>query len=484
MKIGTMILSIFLTLFGLVFVLAGSAVVLMGFTTQDGAEEAPWYVFVPFGLVFVGAGSAVIWKAWRLPGEQERIEQEKETYAAEPWKRVKEWRTNRIGENSRGGVWFFWIFAIFWNSITAAVIGMSWEEMLRQAQDEPGIYAILIFPLVGIGLLIAAVRGTIRARTFPPSFLTLDTMPVPIGGALEGTLQVPYSLRDAGSIRIRLTCYRITRSGKNTHSTPVWQDEQDLPGMQVTTDGRHGLLPVRIVIPHDAPGSTIDYGPRISWQMDLSADVPGVDYYASFAVPVFGSPGGGEMTDERLSIHTSVAPRSETDHGTSRPRTVPMSMSADGGMLWDFGPARVPGPAAGITVFAILWGAVTAFLWMTDDVPLMITVVFSVFELLMLWGVYDMWFTRITVTIRDGTLTRRSGPIVTIRYVQVPRDDIGDFTIRSGMSAGSTAYHDITLVRKNGKRLRVGPYLRSVREAKAIVKEMRNTLGMEGGRSR
>jgi len=478
-RIGTFILATFMTLFGLVFVLAGSAVVLLGITGGEGPDSAPWFVFVPFGLVFVGAGSFVIWKAFRLPGEQERAEKESEQYASEPWKQVSEWQSNRISENSRGSVWFLWIFAILWNTITASVIGLSWEQMLLDAQEEPAIYAILLFPLVGIGVLSAAIYMTLRARKFPASAITLSTMPVPCGGALEGTLEIPDLLRAAETIRVRLTCYRITRSGKDTHSTPVWQDELELPAVSMTSDGRHGLLPIRMRLPSDAPETTIGYGSRISWQLDLSADVPGVDYYASFPIPVFGGAATEEHDENIFTMSAPLAPRSREQNSAPIRRTVLMDMSPDGGMQWNFRPARVIGPGLGIFAFATVWGTITWFLLTVEDVPGLIGGVFGFFFLLLVWGLYDMWLTRIVITIRDGTLTRRSGPLIPVRYIQLTRDEIRDFTLRAGMSAGSTAYYDISLVRANGRKLRVGSYLRSVREAEEIISEMKGALGMQ-----
>ncbi len=475
MKIGAIVMAVFMTLFGLVFVVAGSAVIVLGFTAEN-AEEMPWYIVLPFGGVFIAAGSFVIWQALRLPGNQARAEREKELYAAEPWKRVKVWRTPRIGEDSRELAWFFWAFALFWNFISWTVIGLGWEEMLQQAEEEPAMFTILLFPLVGIGLLIAAIRFTIQRRKFPPSAITLSSMPVQLGGLLDGRLELPDSLREAERIRVRLTCSRITRSGKNTHTTLLWQDEQERSAMEITSDGYHAILPVRIRIPRDAQESTVGESPQIMWQMNVSASVPGVDYSASFSIPVFGTASSQERTDDTertpsLTLH----PDDQT--GAPAQRTVTMEMGFDGGMMWDFRPARVPGPAVGITAFALVWGAVTWFLITAEDVPGMFGLVFGFFEVLLLWGVYDMWFTRMTVTVRDGTITRRSGPLVTIRYIRFTRDEIDTFKVRSGMSAGSTAYHDILLMTKSGKKVRLGSYLRSAREAEAIVGEIKNAMG-------
>ena len=91
MKAGSIILAAFMTLFGLVFVVAGGAIVTVGITGDNAGEEAPWYVFVPFGLVFMSAGSFVIWRGWKIPAQQARAAEEKLRYADEPWKRLKEW---------------------------------------------------------------------------------------------------------------------------------------------------------------------------------------------------------------------------------------------------------------------------------------------------------------------------------------------------------------------------------------------------------
>ena len=45
---------------------------------------------------------------------------------------------------------------------------------------------MLLFPLVGIGLLVWAIRATLRYRRYGISLLELTTLPAPVGHALEG----------------------------------------------------------------------------------------------------------------------------------------------------------------------------------------------------------------------------------------------------------------------------------------------------------
>ncbi len=483
MTAGSIIAAVFATVIGLAFVLAGGLVIVLGFSaTTDSGDPAPWYVFVPFGLVFVGVGSLVIWAGLRTPGEAARAAREKKKYSAEPWKQVKEWRTNLVKDDAGRGTWFFWGFALFWNAIIASVLGVGWKNILEQAEGKPASLLILVFPLVGIGLLTVAIRRTIRARMFPPSELVLSMMPIPPGGALSGTLKLPESLRNAERIVIRLSCFRITRSGKNSHTTILWQDDHERSGMDLTSDGVNALLPLHIDIPGNAQISTFDGGtPRIVWQLDVNAPVPGVDYHSSFKVPVYGSVARQDNTGSDLRMVTDSSARPVRPDSKSVSRTVPMAMSPDGGMEWDFRPLRLPGPTLAVTVITVIWLGVTLFLGLARDVPIMFPIVFGFFGLLLLYGMYDLWLARIILQVRDAALIRRTGPIVTIRFYRCGRNDISDFTVRPGMSMGSRAYHDIYVTLKSGKKLRIGSHLRSLREAEMIVQEVKEALGMTEG---
>lgn len=66
----------------------------------------------------------------------------------------------------------------------------------------------LIFPLVGLGLLIWAISATLHARRFGHSVLLLRTVHGVIGGALAGVVTAPAKIRPRDGFRLRLVSVR------------------------------------------------------------------------------------------------------------------------------------------------------------------------------------------------------------------------------------------------------------------------------------
>ena len=88
-------------------------------------------------------------------------------------------------------MWAAWAFAIFWNAISAVTPFIAYREVV--SNDNYIALVALLFPLVGIGLLIWALRRTFEWRRFGPAPVTLDPFPGSIGGHVGGTVDInPY----------------------------------------------------------------------------------------------------------------------------------------------------------------------------------------------------------------------------------------------------------------------------------------------------
>ena len=123
-------------------------------------------------------------------------------------------------------MWGAWFFAIVWNLVSAVTPFIAYREVVGK-----GNYVALVallFPLIGIGLLVWAVRRTLEWRRFGPVPVTLDPFPGSIGGHVGGTvdLAVPFdpSLRVEATLT-GLESY-VSGSGRNRsrRERAKWQD--------------------------------------------------------------------------------------------------------------------------------------------------------------------------------------------------------------------------------------------------------------------
>jgi hypothetical protein len=150
--------------------------------------------------------------------------------------------------------------------------------------------------VVALGFIVNAARMTLRRRKFGDSRLRLERTPLALGGRLAGEVAtgVPRGMRLADGFAVTLRCVHrweeTTGSGDNRRShmrrDTLWETTARHPG--ATRAGSGGVVvPVAFALPGDQPPATLGGGNEgIVWELSVSASVPGIDYAASFELPV------------------------------------------------------------------------------------------------------------------------------------------------------------------------------------------------------
>ncbi|HTC22795.1 MAG TPA: hypothetical protein VK688_00450, partial [Gemmatimonadales bacterium] len=124
-----------------------------------------------FALTFGGAGGWVL--AAGVMGQRQAASRAlaAERHPNEPWLWRPDWAAGSIEDAGRKSQYFLWAFAAFWNLI-AWPIGVMVVRATLIEGNRLGLLGLL-FPIVGIGLLVAAIRATLRERKFGVSVLEL-----------------------------------------------------------------------------------------------------------------------------------------------------------------------------------------------------------------------------------------------------------------------------------------------------------------------
>jgi hypothetical protein len=104
-------------------------------------------------------------------------------------------------------------------------------------------------------------------------------------------------------------------------------------------------------------------------------------------------------------------------------------------------------------------------------------IVTGIFGLLILIGVLDLWLQVSRVAADAGTLTWATGYFSPGRERTLHASDIGDVIAPIGMQAGTVLYYDVAVVRKNGKKIKVGHSVRDKREAEWLAGRLKKALG-------
>jgi hypothetical protein len=140
-----------------------------------------------------------------------------------------------------------------------------------------------------------------------------------------------------------------------------------------------------------------------------------------------------------------------------------------------FPAARNLGAAAGSTAFLVLW-LVGLALEIYFAAPVIFQIATGVFAVLFLIAVLDLWLRVSRVTVDAHGLSWATGYIVPGREHTLPASEIADVTAAVGMQAGTTVYYDIVVVRKVGKKVKVGHSVRDRREAEWLAGTIKKAM--------
>ncbi|MFL5540114.1 MAG: hypothetical protein ACJ8J0_14075 [Longimicrobiaceae bacterium] len=469
------------------------------------------YIGILFGAVGFG-GIAFLLANRRKMLELAALE---EATPDAPWLWRPEWAAGQLAYPTRVRLRLIWIFAAFWNFFTDPIAFL----LLREGRANPWM---LLLPLVGVLLLVQAVRATLRFRRYGVSRLDLSTVPGVVGKSLEGVLRVPARLRPPDGFRAVLTCTLIRTSGDSSTRSILWQEERSIPGEAGgTAAAPETRIPIAFDLPFDVrPYDTRHAPERVVWNLRVSARVPGVDYEAEFDVPVFRTAETEEGREvaarrwEAAALRRGALPTRGTDPAAGPGEGVARSPFGTGidataeraERRTEALPAGVHGPPAGsrmvvtrgpcrtevyvpaarnprhafvVTVAAPLMGAFAAYL-ARSGAPVVFPAFFGLFAVLYLYGALDLWLTVTRVVVRPEALTWASGFLAPGRERTLLAVQIADVTATVGVPNGYTAYHDVAVVRTNGRKVFLARYFRDKPEAEWLASEIRRVLADPG----
>lgn len=147
----------------------------------------------------------------------------------QPWLYEKEWQNGHIHSSARSKFLFSLLFSLFWNLISFPIAYFSIHDVYHSwniTYLDPVLF-VLLFPLVGVALLVWAFKNYQQWSAFGRLSMTLDPYPGSIGGEVGGFLDLPVRWQSDYQFEVTLNCihHTIRRSGKNSshHQEVVWK---------------------------------------------------------------------------------------------------------------------------------------------------------------------------------------------------------------------------------------------------------------------
>jgi hypothetical protein len=463
-------------LFALPFGGLGVFLFLQGWHRAAAGEPQAWVV-LGAGAFFALIGAGLLTAVALGMGKLKRVNRLQAEHPAEPWLWREDWAAGRLASSTGSTVIGAWIFAIFWNTISFITVFLI---PVAQYQRDPKTFVALLFPAVGIGLLVWAVRASLARMKFGKTFLELATVPGVIGRELRGTIQTRLSPVPETGVRLKLTCVqRTTQRGGNDRSTSeriVWRTEKAVAAGEVCSGPLGTSIPVAFHLPLDArPTDTSEAYTQLVWLLEANAAVPGVDYKDVFEVPVFRTKDTPDR-EELGSVFASGVAAERPSHSqiTVRP-------AGDGGTEFYFPAARNVGFAAGMTAFAGIWTGAVVFM-VQLGAPFFFPLVFGLFDLLFVVIVVQVWLGTSRVVVKAGSVRVQRGLLGSGAVREFSAAEIAGIrtaiTAQQGGSTG-TLYYTVQLVTTSGRTYALGDNLRDQQEAEWLAAEMTRCAGLQ-----
>lgn len=488
-RLGVGCITLFALPFLAVAVFAGIAFVRGLFGVSTGMP--PGFAAM-FALAFGGFGVAIIAAARYGASRAQRHASGLAAHPDQPWLWRDDWAEGRARSSQGAGAAAIAVFAFLWNVVSAPVLFIVPGEV---ADGNTAALIGLLFPIVGVGLLIWAVRMAVRSRKFRGAAVELPVVPIRPGTRFDATLHTPFPDGPPEQLTLALSCIRrrVTGSGKNrsVRESVLWQDERRLEGWDVPMDYGEAGIPFTFDIPADAPPTTPGSGnDRVFWRLDTHAVTPGVDYGEAFELPVFSTDEAGRLVPSATPDFDAIEARLAVTKPASAPErpetpTILIRPADPVGTEFVSLPARDRAPVVPLLIFMLVWWGIVAIL-LRLDAPLLFPVVFGFFGLLLLVFTIDLTFATTRTLVTGEGVSVRTHALGITRSRAIELADVRTVGVKVGMSqTGSAtqttkAWHDVVIELPDGKRVRVARHIPTRAEAEWVAAELRRTVGVDG----
>jgi hypothetical protein len=408
----------------------------------------------------------------RIAKKQSQLEAE---HPDEPWMWRKSWVNGRIPSSTPLGMFVGWIFALAFCGASVPLVMKVGPELLNGGEAQ--MWIALLFPLVGVSMLIWAIYATLRWLKFGRAYCDLITHPGVVGGWFTAVVWAGYRHRDDDTAKAVLTCYHkyVTGSGKNrsTRRDVQWQEEHLIHQDGIGQDDQgKTALPVKMYLPRDCRPTTLE-NPNdcIEWELTVHSDVPGIDFQSAFIVPVF-------VTDESRDTPPQEDPNEE--HISSRAPYKPSILIKDriDGVELTAPPRRNVGTAISLSVFLTIWTGALVFLFKMEA-GIIFYLGFGLFEVLIGWFVLWLWFGTVTLTIRNGTITLKKTMLGVGGTKTLDGGTVTEVDVAVGMTSNNRAFYQIVLIGPATKRTVTIGGIRNKQEGDDLAARIRDALGMD-----
>ena len=430
-----------------------------------------------FLFVFGGIGLGLLIVIWRAPKDKDKTLPE---YESSPWLLNHDWQTATIRSSSKHAMWGAWVFAALWNLISIASPFLAYREVVKN-QNYVAL-AALLFPLIGIGLIVWAVKRTREWNRFGATPVVLDPFPGSIGGNVGGTIDIKLPFASTNKFVLTLTCIHSYMSGsgdnRSRSESAKWQDET-LAHTESTRLGTRAVFQFDVPTGWQESDATHEDDSWYLWRLNIRADIPGTDLDRDYEIPVYAT----ARQSRFISAHKIERSEAEEDavyDGEIR-KAVKVSNDGHGKRLsYPMGRNIVSNGAA-----ILIGGTFAAVGWYiaVEEGQRMFGVVFGGVGALVTIAAFYMMFKSLDVTLNSGTITSVRRVLgIPLRTRTMQSGDFHRFEVDNGMQAQGggkhVMYFKVKAVDRSANELLLGDGFKSQSGVEAAKRFLSKELGL------
>jgi hypothetical protein len=462
-----------LTAFALPFIFMGGLAIKQGLALVKTSPEG--WILTAVGSVFAGVGVAVIAVAWYSMRSVSHDLAMKEQHPEQPWLWREDWSLNYAREATGAAAAIgLWVFAILWNLFCSPLLFILKRELANGNQK---VLFALLFPAVGVLLLIGAIYSTFKRQRYGKMVCHFDQNPLPIGRTVRGDVELHANIEPASGFVIRLSCVHsvTTGSGKSSSTTETneWDDEQIVSPSAAMRSPVGTRVPFSFVTPPDAPSTdSRNTRDRVFWRLSIQAEVPGVDLDTNFHLPLFAVPGITDVEASEFKTYAESHRVLAADRPIDPAARIGIEALPEGGEQLTIHSHPTIGGFIGSVFFLTIWtAAIVAMVYF--KAPIGFPIVFGLFDLLILYSLFDYLFGRSIVRAgREGLRHRRT--ILGGGSMQnVPAADIASVAA----SVDNQKNISVAVKLKDGRSRDLARFVRSRTDAESIAARLERALG-------
>lgn len=429
-----------------------------------------------FLFVFGGIGLGLLIAIWKSPPPKDLALPK---FQDAPWLRNDNWQTASIRSTSKSSMQGAWIFATLWSLISAPIPFLLYEEVVEKENYLAIIGAL--FPIVGVGLLIWALRRTLEWARFGPAPVSMDPFPGSIGGHVGGTIDVRWPFDARQQFALTLTCIHSYVSGsgkdKSQRERALWQDN-------LVAHSEPSAAGTRLSFRFDVPEGLRESGTEKNdsyhiWRLHLSADLPGTDISRDYELPVFATEARSRFLPD-MAVRKSREMQREVDDMTVRERVNLESTSAGKRLHYPLG--RYFASAIGGLIVGSVFTAAGWFLIVHADQMIFGSIFGSVGGLITIAFLYMMLNSLEVVQSGVDIITVRRLLGIRIGRKRMQQDavrtleKVSSFKTQSGNQ--HVIYYSIHALDRDGNKLILGEGFQGENEANAAIRLFASEFGL------